>query len=242
MSVSEEQLSAFADGMLEGEERVRIAALVEADPALSARVARMREASLTLRSAFDGVLEEAPPERFAAVFAPASAQVIQFPSSPKPAGMSLSPWLGAAAAACLAVAFIGGRLTAPQPSLQFLADGGVRAHGVLEHALDHQASGDDPDRAVEIALSFPADDGQFCRVFRLRGAAADATGLACGAGGDWSVVALSQTPGSAGQSGYQQAGGAAPESILHAAGERRAGDPLDADGEEAAIRAHWRVR
>jgi hypothetical protein len=242
MSVTDEQLSAFADGMLEGEEHARVAALVEADSVLSARVARMREAALALRSAFDELLAEPPPERFSALFEVQGAQVIQFPTQTKSAAAKLPAWLGAAAAACLAVAFIGGRLTAPDPSLVFLPNGGVRADGALERALDRQASGEDAERAVEIALSFPADDGQFCRVFRLRGAAADATGLACGVGGDWSVVALSQTPGTAGQAGYQQASGATPEAIVNAASERRAGDPLDGDAEEDAIRARWRSR
>jgi hypothetical protein len=240
MSVSEEQLSAFADGQLSDIERARVAALVDADPALSARVARMRAAALALRGGFDDVLSEPVPDRFSAVMAPKTADVIQFPSKPRPQGTRLPPWLGVAAAACFAVAFVGGHFTAPQPALEFMADGGVRANGALSRALDRQVAGADDDTAVEIALSFPAEDGQFCRMFRLRGAAADASGLACGNAGDWSVVALAETPGSAGQAGYQQAAGAAPEAILNAASERRTGDPLDADAEADAIRSGWR--
>jgi hypothetical protein len=239
MSVSEEELSAYADGQLAEEERTRVAALVEADPALSARVARMRAAGLALRAGFDEVMNEAAPERFTALLAPKSAEVIQFPSKPKLAGKSLPPWLGIAAAACFGIAFVGGRFTAPQPSLEFMADGGVRAHGALSRALDRQASSSEANRVVEIALSFPAEDGQFCRVFRLRGAAADASGLACGAKGDWSIVALTEIPGSAGRADYQQADGAVPEAILNAASERRTGDPLDAEAEADAIRNGW---
>lgn len=68
---------------------------------------------------------------------------------------------------------------------------------------------------------------------------AGATGLACGARDDWTVVALSSASAGAGKDGYRQAAGALPDAILEAAAARRAGDPLDAGGEAAAIRDGW---
>jgi len=233
MSVTEEQLSAYADGMLAAEDEARVAAAVNADPALQRRVERMRGAAAALRGAFDGVLSEPTPARLAAVLdapQPTRGQVIAFPHLRRP-----EIW-AAAAAACFAVAFLGGRASVPNDPF-VVTNGRVIAAGALERALNTQASGGQGE--VQIALSFASEDGGHCRAFRLEGDAASA-GLACGEREDWTIVALADAAPMRAGDGYSQAAGAVPAAILDAVAARRGGDPLDADAEAAAIRDGWR--
>lgn len=229
MSIDDLELAAFADGMLDAEAAARIAAAVAADPVLAARVERTRRATAALRGAFDAVLEEPSQERHLAVLRERpSGQVLAF--TPR----RLPIWI-AAAAACLAVAFLGGRASAPEQMI--VAQGGaLHAAAGLERALDRQPSGRTGGR-IEIALTAPAADG-YCRVFR-----ADATaGVACGERGEWTIVALAaeEAEAGAGAADYRQARGALPSAILAAAGERQTGDALDAAAEAEALRAGWR--
>lgn len=237
MSVSEDQIQAFADGMLSEEAANEVAAAVAADPALSARVAAMRAAAAALRAAFDGVLAEPVPERFARLVAQAPAgtgNVVAF--APR-----LSPraaWLSAAAAA-LVLAFFVGRLSVPAGEEVLVAQaGGAAARGALAHALDASASGPATASGVRVALSFPSESGDYCRVFSL--AAKDpVAGLACGSRGDWLVVALAPAPRAGAEGSYAPAAGAIPDEILHAAKARQSGDALDAAAEAAAIKQGW---
>ncbi len=231
MTVSDETLSAYADGMLSGEEAERVAAAIDADPALHERVARMRAATATLRAAFDSVIDEPIPERFTALLAAPGEKrgvVIAFPRRQERA------FWAAAAAACLALAFMGGRMSTPSAPI-VTADGRLAASGALVRALNTQASG--AEGAIQITLSFAADTGDYCRVFRLSGKA-PAEGLACGARDDWTIVALTEAASE--REGYVQAASGTSHVILDLAAQRRAGDPLDADAERGAIRSGWR--
>lgn len=237
MSVSDEELQAFADGMLEGEDALRVEAAIGRDPDLERRVDRMRRAAATLRGAFDGVLRDPVPARLEAALAEADTargEIVPFPQR-----LPRAVW-AMAAAASLALAFVGGRLAAPDQPLH-VADGRVLATGALEQALNSTPSGEPSGEAgpVAIALSFPRDGGGFCRVFRLTQGAGSA-GLACGEHNSWTIVALANAP-HADAGGYRQAAGDLPRSILEAAGEERAGDPLDSAAEAGLIRRGWRA-
>ncbi|MBL8551030.1 MAG: hypothetical protein JNJ73_13675 [Hyphomonadaceae bacterium] len=228
--IDDERLMAFADGMLDADEHRRIEVALAADPVLAAKVARMKRVAADLRGAFAGQLDLEVPPRLQALVAPKPAgNVVRFP-----ARMRRQAWLGLAAAACLGLAFVAGRATSPE-LMRTDPTRGLIARGALQQALDARPSGGGASGGVAIALSFADQAGGHCRVFELEANA----GLACGERGDWRIVALTEAaPSRAGE--VVQAAGAIPDAILHAADERRAGDPLDAAGERAAIAARWR--
>lgn len=227
--IDDERLMAFADGMLDEEERLRIEAAIAVDPALAARVARMKRVTAELRGAFAGQLEIDVPARLQTIVEQPAGNVVRFPTR-----MQRQAWLSLAAAACLGLAFIAGRATSPD-LMRVAPSRGLIAQGALQQALDARPSGAGAN-GVAIALSFPDKAGGHCRVFELEAN----TGLACGERGDWRIVALTKAARSRGGGGVTQAAGAIPDAILDAADERRAGDPLDAAAESAAIEARWR--
>jgi hypothetical protein len=234
--ISDELLMAFADGVLDDGEKSRVAAALERDPALAARVTRLRETRAGLRAAFAGQLDIPPPPRMLTLFDSSAedvggADVLTLPrrQNRRP---NISPTWAAAAAAGLVIAFLVGHASGPAPLIRMTA-GGVLAEGALKRALNDQAAGGDG--AMRVALSFPQSGGGFCRVFN----AGPDTGLACGVRDGWRIVAMTSSPANAG-SGVHQAAGAIAPAILAAADERRNGDPLDAAGERAAIRKAWR--
>jgi len=232
MTVTPEDLCAFADSQLPPDEAARIGALVEADPALRRRVDRMRAAAAALKGAFDGVLkEDVPPALAALVAAPRRA------ATPPRAWRGPPVW-AAAMAACLLVAFGLGRLSAPSPDIVAAADGRVAAAGALARALDRTPSGAET-ATVRIDLSFTDADGGHCRMFRTSGKT-PLSGLACGRASDWRIVALTEGA-DAGKRGYALAAGDLSPSIAMEASARRIGDPLDAAQERAAIAAGWRA-
>jgi hypothetical protein len=236
MSVSDEMLMAFADDALAPEEAAQVAAALEADPALARKLDRMRSAGHALREAFAGQLELEPPARFATLLDKPpgrNADIIAFPRAmPKPLA-----WI-AAAAACAVLAFVAGRASLGENDMMVArVDGAITARGPLDRALDRQAAGPAKSPAgVQIAMSFPAEGGGFCRVFRTPAA----SGLACGEAGAWRVETFAAERPAPYRQGYKLAAGPLPEAILAAANDRRAGDPLDARAERSAIDAKWR--
>jgi len=232
--IDDERLMAYADGTLDDGERRRVEAAISADPALAAKVERMRRVTAKLRGAFAGQLElETPPHLLALVNrtkATSAGKVVRFPMR-----VRRKAWMGLAAAACLAVAFVAGRATAPE-LIRMDPMRGLIADGPLKQALDARPSGGEASADVQIALSFPDKAGGHCRVFEVHANA----GLACGERGDWRIVALTEAAPERAGVGFSQATGAIPDAILEAAEDRRAGDPLDAAGERAAIEGRWR--
>lgn len=235
--VSDELIMAFADDALEGEEKARVAAAVAADPALTERVGRLRRTRDELRGAFAGQLDLPAPASMLALFdkpvgGSGSAKILPFAKPRQPEAIPTFGW-AAAAAACLAIAFVAGRVSGPAPLVRMTAERGLLADGALRQSLDKAASGGTG--TVRIALSFPQQGGGFCRVFN---AGADA-GLACNVKGDWRIVAMATAP-QAPTGDMHQAAGEIPAAIAEAAEDRRSGDPLDAAGEQEAVAKGWK--
>jgi hypothetical protein len=236
MNLSDETLMAFADGALAPEEAARVAAAVDADPALARKLDRMRRSAEALKQAFAGQLDIETPQNLQDVFKAApqqGAKVISFPRAIR----APASWI-TAAAACAALAFFAGRTSLGGGAMMVAdADGGLVARGALDRALDRQGSGAEEKNArVGIAMSFPQEGGGYCRVFRTQ----SASGLACGEAGDWRIESLSAEEHAPSTSGYQVAAGPLPDAILAAANERRAGDPLDSKSERRALQDRWR--
>jgi anti-sigma factor RsiW len=233
MSVTDEDLSAYADGMLDAEASARVAAAVAADPVLAERVARMRRQAATLNAAFAEVIAAPAPHRLEAVVL----------AERRPTAWS-SPLRGrvAAIAAAMLLAFAAGwSMRSEVAGPVAVSDGALMARGALLRALDHQVAGEPGRGDVAITLSVQSETG-FCRAFEVRsGLDAPAIGLACGHAGEWAVVALTEAPDQpTPEKGYAMARGAIPDSILQAADQRRAGDPLSLEAEREAIARGWK--
>ena len=97
MELSDETLMAFADGALAPEEAARVAAAVDADPALARKLDRMRRSADALKQAFAGQLDIEPPQNLQDVFKAApqrGAKIIAFPRAVR----APASWITAAAA------------------------------------------------------------------------------------------------------------------------------------------------
>jgi len=115
---------------------------------------------------------------------------------------------------------------------------GASSNQLLLATLENGESGKaavEGDRAVQIILTFEADDGRYCRTFGARDASASAEGVACRTAGQWQVVAWDGTadPGE----GFHAAGSS---ELLDDAMDRLGGSPaLEVADERKLIEEHW---
>lgn len=246
MNVDEETLMAYADGELDSTRRAEIAAALEKDPALAARVEKHRALRADVAGAFGTVLSEAVPERLRAAAtgtaAPAErtrGNVVKFPARGTRATSTpwrTREWLAMAASLVLGVV-ISWRAFSPADSATIIArDGALVARGALATALDEQLASNQPgDAAVSIGLTFKARDGSYCRSFSLR--AGGVAGLACRAGEEWRIPVTASADAAGGD--FRQAAGATPPAVMQAIEARIAGDALAAQEETQARDAKW---
>lgn len=229
MTVTREEIAAFADGQLPEPRRAEIAAEMARDPALAAEVEEHRALRSALGAHFAPILDEPVPERLTALLGAAEPKVTDLTAARQRrearTGRVRWGWIaGPALAASLALAVI---LPGGTP------DG--YAEGQLAAALDDrlvadQAPGDD----VRILLSFRDDAGAYCRAF-----SGDAeAGIACRDDTGWRL--RTQAPGSRGQSADYRMAGAGDAAVLAAAQDMASGPALDAAEEQAAREAGWR--
>jgi|HubBroStandDraft_1064217.scaffolds.fasta_scaffold00020_73 anti-sigma factor RsiW len=106
---SDEMLVAFLDGEVDEARFAEIAAWLDRDPSLRARLGSLTEATALVREAFEPILREPVPERLFAATHPGPATVVEFRA--KAAGRAWSRttrwWVGAAAAASFACFIFG---------------------------------------------------------------------------------------------------------------------------------------
>ena len=236
MTVSPEELAAFADGQLGPARAAEVAAAVEADPALARQVEAHR-ALRGLRSAhYDPIAAEPVPDRFVALLGgvradePAAARVIDFEAARAARSSRRIPrwgWVvGPALAASLALLLI----NTPTPGT-----GGNYADAQLASALDTRLTAD-PAAAgqPQVLLSFARRDGQFCRAY----AAPAGSGIACRDGQGWRIE--HKGPGiDPTASDYRQAGSPL-EDLMAAAQDMASEGALDPAQEKAARQRSWR--
>jgi hypothetical protein len=249
VSYDDEILMAYADGELDAAQRAEIAAAIERDPALAARVEKHRALRAGIAGAFATVLEQPVPERLrnaasggagAPVSAPARGKVVQFPSRGTPAPRTpwrAREWLAMAASLVLGL-FVSWRVF-QQPAdsgVITASNGSLVARGALAQALDQQlASQQDRNGAVVIGLSFEARGDSYCRTFTLRASAT--AGLACRAGSEWQIPVTAAVELPSGE--YQPVATPIPPAVMQAIESHIAGDTLDVQGEEQARAARW---
>jgi hypothetical protein len=237
MKPSEEQLIAYADGELSGEDLRAVEAALKTDPELQRFVAQQRALRQHIEGTFAPFLAEDVPDRLRETLARAPVswrwrlqQVLTRTHRPL-------LWSGFATGAALAFGVVLGIMIAPQGAIRVDRDtGALMARGELSTALDQQLASAQGTR-VRIGLSFKAKDGHFCRTFEDAGGKGSLAGLACHGANGWEVAALAAGP--ADNSTYRMAG-AMPDPIRHAVAGMIVGEPLDAGAEKRARDAGWR--
>ena len=253
MTVSEEEIMAYADGELDEASRARIAQAALSDLDLAERIAAQRALRDRLQAHFAPVAQEPLPAAWAESIRQhtPSAQVIDLATvraeraarADKPASRRRA-WVGGAVAACLAVALFATtqpwrRPSAPETphaaALPIVAEDGVLvASGELGVVLDRQLASAQEGAPIRILGSFHRAGGGLCRAF----AGPQASGVACHEAGQWQLQHV--LPGSrAATTAYRQV--SSQDGALMAIAQSMAqGAPLDAAQEQAAQKQGWR--
>ncbi len=228
-SIPDETLMAFVDGTLPAHEADRIAAAIDADPALAERAVLLAEGAHVAAGAFSDVLDEPLPARLLA--AAGGPIVAALPAAPPVNDNRRGAWriVAFAAAASLVVgAFLGTWLQGEGAALGMLP---ARVAAVLE---DGRAAG-----GVSLAGTHLVDGGVYCRRFAMPDGAGTVQGLACREGQGWRLRVAVARSGAGG--GFSPASGDDPviTDVLERLG---AGPLLDAAAEAEAQRRGWRSR
>lgn len=231
MSVTPEELAAFADGELGEPRRAQVAAEMAADPALAEQVRAHRALKAQLASHFAPILDAPLPERLTAPLGGSEASVTDFTAARQRREVRRTiprwGWIAAPAlAASLALAVIlprGGEVPEGYAGAQLAA------------ALDEQlVAGQPGDAGTRILLSFRSVEGDYCRAFTGN----TRNGIACRDDTGWRLDATGAA--SAPQHGDYRMAGSDAAAIMARAQDMAAGPALTAE-EEAAARANgWR--
>lgn len=239
MKPTDEQLMAYADDELVGEQAAQVAAAIAAEPALAARIAAHRRLRRRLSEAYDPLLVQPVPLRLqaaAARLARARSDFSALVDAPT-ARWGWPQWGAMAASLLVGVLLARGIPGGDEPGGITTRDGHLVATSALARGLNTQESGVAVG-PLDVRMSFRDAEGRSCRAFVTSGDAALA-GLACRHGKGWRLPVLVQAPAVAGQA-MRQAASPLPSALLEAVDRRIVGEPLDAAEEDAAIRAGWR--
>ena len=231
----EEAIFAYIDGELEGEERARIEAAIEADPALQAMVTEHRALANRLHGAFSTVLEEPVPATLS-VIAKRDADVISLAEARSRRDRKRSSWGGshwAAMAATLVAGVIGGVIFSGDHSGPVSEQGGqLVASGPIERALNTQLASTQSAKApIRIGLTFRNHGGAICRSF----VADVADGVACRKGKSWQLQGLLAHE-NAGAGEYRMAASSGTAMLVD---QLIVGEALDEAQERAALATAW---
>ena len=233
--VTEDVFFAWLDGELLGEEAKRIAAEVEANPALSEKAEQHRALQRRLANAFGTVATAPLPESLSQAVRP-EPEVIDFAATKR--SIQSRGWAGlpqwAAIAATLALGIFVGTMVPHRNDDPVTVEGGkVYATAALDQALTAQLASA-PSGSTHIGLTFHDQAGSICRTFTQ----GPSSGLACRDGSRWQVRGLFGSP--EGQSGsYRMAAGMDPN-LAGLINSTMTGDPFDASQEKAARNKGWR--
>lgn len=231
MTISPEQLAAYADGELDEITAARVRRAVEGDPHLASDLAQLTELHNMLAARFDPILAEPVHERLSSPIEDA-AKVVSLDAA-RQARQSL--WqrpqfrfgAGAAIAASLVVAvLVGGRGGAPQGY----------ADTQLAAALDETLSGQTARDGTRLLISFHAANGAMCRGY----GAQIASGIACHDDRGWKLKVIGGS--AAKQSTLYRQAGSNDAAIMAAVQDMAIGPALDADAELAARKDGWNTK
>ncbi len=232
MTISSEDLTAFADGELSAEREAEIAAAVKADPDLERQVEQHKALKAMLAGHYAPVLDQPVPDRLAAMLAESQEpDVADFAGArERRETRRRSPhwgWIaGPALAASLALA-----LFLPSLSNETEVYANTKLAAVLEDTL---VASQAPGGETRVLLSFRTEQGRYCRAFS--GSAGG--GIACRDDEGWRLEALGE--GSEGAPTDYRMAGAGDGEILARAQDMASGSALDAEEEKAARVRGWR--
>lgn len=227
MSVTREELAAFADGELEPARAAEVAAAVAADPALAEEVRAHRALRARLETHFAPILQQPLPERLTDPLQPRPDKVVSLAEA-RETHRGRAPrwvwWAGPALAASLVLA-----LFLPRGAGEGYAD------GALAEALDRQlVATQGADAEPRILLSFRDETGAYCRAY----AGTEQSGIGCRDAEGWRLrMSGAGAPAQTGD--YRMAGNPAAE-VLARAQALAEGPALGADAERAARARGWR--
>ena len=238
MSISPEELAAFADGELANDALARVAAAIAADPDLLRQVEVHRALKARLSGHFAPILEQPVPDRLKQLlvgtgdvvngdgkggvidFATASARQRARPRLP---GWN---WGGVAIAASLVAALTFTTMGSRDST-------GSYAGAKLAHALETQLVATQPsDAQPRVMLSFRNGVGEFCRAY----GSSKASGIACRDAKGWRFEALGGATANS-DSEFRMAGSEAE--VLAVAQDMASGPALSAEEEAAARASGW---
>ena len=228
MSVSREELAAFADGQLDEPRLGEVAAAVAADPALAAEVERHRAVRKRLSAHFAPILDQPVPEGLAALLGGGESKVADLATArQRKSARRLPQWSWIAARALVASLALAVFLPRGTPE----GYAGSQLAAALDDQLVATQASDAPTR---ILLSFRNDGGQYCRAF----SGALQSGIACKDETGWRLATTGAAIGLE-QGAYQMAG--SPAAALMAKAQAMAKGPaLTAEQEKAAKAEGWR--
>lgn len=238
MTISREDLVAFADGELTGERAREVEAAIAADPALLRDLERHRALKAQLCAHFDPIAAEPIPDSLAALLrgapeAPEAPEgnVVGFAAARERMANKrrLPRWsfiAGPALAASLVLAVL-----VPRGDDQAATYAGAELASVLDRRLVAEQA---PGEETRVLLSFRDRAGAYCRAF----SGSEQSGVACRDATGWKLEALGEgSPGT--QSDYRMAGAGAA-AILARAQSMADGAALDGEQEAAARARGWR--
>lgn len=230
MSMTPEELAAFADGELEEPRRSQVAVEVAQDGALAAKVERHRVLKARLATHFAPVLDQPVPERLTSLFDAPEAKVADFTAARQKheTGLGIPRWgwiAGPALAASLALAVI---LPGGGPIEDYA---GTELAAVLDERLVAEQA---PDEDPRVLLSFRDEAGAYCRAF----AGAEQSGIACREETGWKLRVEGE--GASEQTTDYRMAGAGVAEILARAQKMASGPALDPAAEARARASGWR--
>jgi hypothetical protein len=230
-------LSAFLDGELDATQLIEIRSRAERDLAINAKLERMRKTDDLVRAAFDTPMQEGVPDRFTAAIDKGLAPIAD-PALSRPVAVNdNAKWwwsTGGAVAASLALGLLLGSQTLQN------RDSEAALFIALNSTPSATTTSLESGQKLTPQLSFARIGGGYCRSFTLSRADTSKAGLACKAGGRWSIEALipAKAAGSA-DLGYVTAEGPALPGLDEIISELRTGDPLEKVAEGAMIARGW---
>ncbi len=239
MTVTDDQLSAYFDDELDGAERARVNAAIDADPRLQRRIAAFGAINRALVRAMADVDAAPMPASVTAMLKESAYEntVIPLRRRAAPAGWSLP--LAAALALGLGVGI--GVMAAGGGRGDVMLAGPLRDRS-LSAAIETTPSGVNAaiggGRVATLVLSFENADGAFCREFTLEKAAEKARAIACRESGQWVVKFAAEETGQNGGD-YGTAGSGVSATFDDAARGLGGEEPLDPEIEADLISARW---
>ena len=233
MTVSSEDIAAFADGELPPARQAEVGAAIAEDLWLAADVERHRRLRAALSTHFAPILDAPVPPRLSGLLKDARpSEVIDFAAArqiraERRQWLQRGAWIaGPALAASLVLVLMRPGSDGPRQDY---------ASGQLATALDTQLVATQPAGApTRMLLSFRDGSGQLCRAY----AGTAGAGIACREASGWKLR-HGGTSGAGDATAYRQAGSA--EAKILAIAQEMASEPaLDAEAEASVRRSGWR--